>query len=50
MYLYMMCLILQDDIDVFRKRLVGELIFSELNEMKYIQNEIKTRKLHPLYY
>ncbi|KAF3325373.1 ubiquitin-like-specific protease 1B [Carex littledalei] len=35
----------QDDIDLFRKRLVGELIFSELNEMKDIQNEIKTRKL-----
>ncbi|XP_078149575.1 uncharacterized protein LOC144544904 isoform X2 [Carex rostrata] len=36
----------QDDIDLFRKQLVGELIFSDLNEKKDIQNEIKKRKLY----
>ena len=39
----MMYLTWQDDIDLFRKEIVGELIFSELNEMKDIQNDIKTR-------
>ncbi|XP_078159228.1 zinc finger BED domain-containing protein DAYSLEEPER-like isoform X2 [Carex rostrata] len=35
------CDFTQDDIHLFRKQLVGELIFSELNEMKNTQNEIK---------
>ncbi|XP_078149578.1 putative ubiquitin-like-specific protease 1B [Carex rostrata] len=36
----------QDDIDLFRKQLVGKLIFSDLNEKKDIQDEIKKRKFY----
>ncbi|KAJ4786773.1 Ubiquitin-like-specific protease ESD4 [Rhynchospora pubera] len=33
----------QDDIDIFRKLLVGELILSDLNKRKDIQDEIKNK-------